>query len=61
MSEREDERTGGHCARGSMWDGEPHVSTSPDIDVSRRVAVHICDRCQCLFVPVPKKAAAAKE
>lgn len=36
---------------GTKWvQHARHRSTSPDIDASRSVAVHICDHCHALFV-----------
>lgn len=49
--------TGGMCPAAVRWHGSmpfqlgPHKSTAQDIDASRFVPVHICDRCRALFVP----------
>ena len=44
---------------GTTWqEHAPHVSTSRDLDASRRVAVHVCDVCGCLFVPSTPKGGA---
>jgi len=49
--------SGGECAiYAPIGMSSPHISTGPDIEVSRRVAVHICDDCRCLFVPSEPEA-----
>lgn len=47
------EVTGGVCPAASTSSNVSlrHRSTARDIDASRLVAVHICDRCKALFVP----------